>query len=244
MNNSEAPLTHQSLASIVTADVRTAAVFDRLGLDYCCRGHQTLEEAAHERNLPVADVLSDLDALGPADRATDAIGDWTDLAVLTRHIVERHHAYVRQISPVIQAWLEKLVARHGDRHWELSEIRAVFDELSNELRVHMVKEENILFPFVEALADAGRAGTSLPAGPFGTILNPIRVMEEEHRQAGDLTERLRALTHDYVPPPDGCRTMRLCYEELARYEADLHRHVHLENTVLFPRAVELERELA
>jgi regulator of cell morphogenesis and NO signaling len=107
----------------------------------------------------------------------------------------------------------------------------------------MVKEEHILFPYIDALAAASRAGGRLPSSPFGTILNPIGMMEAEHRHAGDQLETLRRLTDAYTPPADGCTTYRLCYEELARFEADLHRHVHLENNVLFPRAVELEREL-
>jgi len=237
-------LIHQSLASIVSADARAATIFDRLGLDYCCRGHATLEDAAKDRNLDVARVLDELDALGPAPEAPWSPAEWPDLSFLTRHIVEQHHSYIRQISPVIKGWLDKLVSKHGGRHPELVDVRSTFDRLSDEISRHMVKEENILFPFVDAMAAAARTGESLPAGPFGTVVNPVRVMEEEHRVAGDLVAHLRTLTDSYQPPPDGCRTFHMCYEELARYESDLHRHVHLENTVLFPRAVELERQLA
>ncbi len=237
-------LPHRSLADIVTADIRTAAVFDRLGLDYCCHGHNALEDAAAERGLPIATVLADLQALGPLSAQDHAAAEWTDLDALTGHIVSRHHGYVRQASPVIAAWLDKLVERHGNRHPELNDIRAAFTLLADDMAVHMVKEENILFPFIDGLAAASRAGGRLPSGPFGTILNPIRMMEEDHRQAGDQLAQLRALTNHYTPPADGCTTYRLCYEELAKFEADLHRHVHLENNVLFPRAVELEEGLA
>jgi regulator of cell morphogenesis and NO signaling len=242
--SSALPLLHQSLADIVTGDVRTAAVFDRVGLDYCCRGHHSLEEAAAERGLPIAQVVAALDALGPLSPQNHAAAEWTDLAALTSHIVSHHHAYVRQASPLIAGWLDKLVSRHGERHPELKDVRIAFTDLAGEMAVHMVKEENILFPFVDALAAASRAGGRLPAGPFGTVLNPIRMMEEDHRHAGDELARIRALTNDYAPPSDACTTYRLCYEELAKYEADLHRHVHLENNVLFPRAIELEGGLA
>lgn len=238
------PLIYQSLASIVSADARTATIFDRWGLDYCCRGHASLEDAARDRNIDLVRVLDDLDRLGPAVEAAWSPADGSDLSLLTGYIVEHHHAYIRQISPVITGWLEKLVERHGARHPELAEVRTVFAQLTDELGTHMVKEENILFPFVDAMAAADRTGGSLPAGPFGTVVNPIRMMEEEHRVAGDLLTQLRALTDGYQVPADGCRTFHMCYEELARYESDLHRHVHLENTVLFSRAVELERRLA
>jgi regulator of cell morphogenesis and NO signaling len=230
------------LADIVTADVRTAAVLDRAGLDYCCHGHQTLEDAAAAKGVSAAAVLAELDTLGPAAPADRTIGLEAELDALTEHIMATHHAYVREAAPRIQGWLEKLAARHGDRHPELREIRATFDWLSRDLGAHMIKEENILFPHIDALAAASRAGGRLPASPFGTILNPIGMMEEEHRHAGDQLESLRRLTRDYTPPEDGCTTYRLCYEELARFEGDLHRHVHAENNVLFPRAIELERE--
>ena len=233
----------QSLVDIVTADVRTAAVFDRVGLDYCCHGHHTLEEAAAERGLPIPDLLADLEALGPLSPQDQAAAVWTDLDALTRHIVSRHHHYVREITPVFHGWFDKLAARHGARHPELTEVQATFKRLAEDLATHMVKEENILFPFIDALAAANRAGGRLPSGPFGTILNPIRMMEEDHRQAGDDLAHLRTLTNGYLPPPDACTTYRLCYEELARFESDLHRHVHLENNVLFPRALEIERGL-
>ena len=115
--------------------------------------------------------------------------------------------------------------------------------LADELLTHMAKEENILFPFIEAMAAASRNAGRLPRGPFGTVLNPVRVMEEDHRRAGELVESLRTLTGTFASPPDACTTFTLCYEQLARYAADLHQHIHLENHVLFPRALDLERTL-
>ena len=241
--SSNSSLLEQTLAEIVTADTRTAAVFDLAGLDYCCHGHRTLEEAAAERGVPVTPVLQQIQALGLATPDDRAPGAEADLDVLTGHIVERHHAYVRERGPVIEGWLDKLVVRHGAGHPELAEVRAAFRALAADMGTHMVKEENILFPYIDGLATAARSGGRLPRSPFGTILNPIRMMEEDHEEAGELLERLRRLTAVYTPPADACTTYELCYEELARFEADLHRHVHLENNVLFPRAVELEQRL-
>ena len=145
---------------------------------------------------------------------------------------------------MIARWLDKLVRVHGARHPELRQVQAAFLELVEDLMTHMIKEENILFPYIDALASASRTWSRLPPGPFGTVLNPIRVMEEDHRRAGDALVRLRQLTDGFQPPADACTTYRACYDELLRYEADLHRHVHLENHVLFPRALALEHELS
>lgn len=241
-STSPCPLLQRPLGDIVKGDARAAAVLEGFGLDYCCSGQQTLEEAAAARQVPVARVIVALESLG-APAAGDEREQWTELDSLTRHICERHHRYIRDVTPAIAAWLDKLVDRHGAKHPELIEIRAVFGELAGDMATHMTKEENLLFPCIDDLAVARRTGAPRPLSPFGTVLNPMRVMEADHRAAGDLLDRLRALTGGYTPPADACATFRLCYSELARFEADLHRHVHLENNVLFPQALELEREL-
>jgi regulator of cell morphogenesis and NO signaling len=240
----QSTLSHQTLADIVTADTRIAAVFDRAGLDYCCHGHQALEDAAAERGVPLDDVLAEIIALGPPSAEARALNETTELDAITSHIVSHHHRYVRESTPIIEQWLAKLVSRHGPRHPELRDVQTTFKDVADEMRVHMVKEENLLFPYIDALAAAARESRTAAPSPFGTILNPIRVMEEDHRHAGDQLDRLRQLTNAYTAPADGCRTFTLCYEELGKFAADLHRHVHLENNVLFPRAVELEQQLA
>ncbi|HYN06546.1 MAG TPA: iron-sulfur cluster repair di-iron protein [Vicinamibacterales bacterium] len=245
MTNSPAllPLAARSLSDLVKHDARAAIVLERFGLDYCCGGQQTLEEATAAREIPVAPVIDALDALGDPPEGAQVEEKWAELDALTGHIVERHHEYVRRVTPTIEAWLDKLATRHGGRHPELLRVRETFGQLSSELTTHMAKEENLLFPFIDELAAARRTRTPLPISAFGTVLHPVRVMEADHRAAGDLLARLRALTGGYAVPDDACTTYRLCYAELERYEADLHRHVHLENHVLFPQALELEREL-
>ncbi len=219
-------------------------VLERFGLDFCCGGRRTLEAAARAKSVDVHEVVSALEALGAASNEYREPDAWKDLSVLVRHIAEQHHHYVRTASPPIAAWLERLVSRHGAGHPELAEVRETFAALAEELETHMVKEEQLLFPAVHELAAARRSHAALPRSPFATIKNPVRVMEDDHDLAGSLMERLRVLTGGFTPPDDACATYRLCYAELARYEQDLHRHVHLENHVLFPRAIALEEALA
>ncbi|MGE5837448.1 MAG: iron-sulfur cluster repair di-iron protein [Acidobacteriota bacterium] len=238
------PFAERPLGDIVKQDARAATVLERFGLDYCCGGHRTLQEAAAERTLNVGPIVEALEALGARSSGTHSDADWEELDTLTRHIVRHHHGYVREITPAIRAWLAKLVARHGHRHPELAQVNETFEQLTSELAAHMAKEENILFPFIDDLAVARRSGTRLPTSPFATVLHPVRVMEADHRAAGEFLARLRSVTHDFALPDDACTTYRLCYAELKRFEADLHWHVHLENNVLFPRALELEQQLA
>jgi len=236
-------LAQRSLSDIVNDDLRAAGVLERFGLDYCCHGRQTLVDAARDRGIQATDVIQALDALGPRTADSDVPPAWDDLAVLARHIVDHHHRYVRTTVAPVTAMLDKLVNRHGDRHPELAQVRLTFLQLADELLTHLDKEEHLLFPYVTDLADAKRSGTAPPPGPFTTALHPIRVMEMDHALAGELVEQLRRLTGGFAAPADACTTYRACYAELAHFEADLHRHIHLENNVLFPRALELERAM-
>jgi regulator of cell morphogenesis and NO signaling len=235
-------LLDRSLGDLVTERAQTAIVFERFGLDYCCHGRQTLADAARQRGVPT-DAL--LDALGglPDDDNDGEAPATADLDELTRYIIAHHHGYIRSTTPMLTTWLDKLVDRHGGSHPELVNVRATFHRLADELFMHMGKEENILFPYIDAMAASKRAGGSVPRGPFGTVANPVRVMEDDHTLAGELAEELRVVTHGFTAPEDGCRTYRLCYDELSRFVLDLHRHVHLENHVLFPRAIALEQAL-
>ncbi len=234
-------LADQLLADVVSANARAAIVLDRYGLDYCCHGDDTVSDAARRAGVPIDDVVAALEMAGTP--AAAAAPQDAGLEALVAHIVEHHHAYVRAQIPLITAWLDTLVSRHGGRHPELTEIRATFLRLGADLLAHMAKEEHILFSFITDLAVAARAGQPLPRSPFGTLLNPVRVMNQDHRAVCDLIERLSALTGGYQPPADGCRTYHLCFAELAGFNADFGRHVHLEDHVLFPRALELERTL-
>jgi len=244
MAQTSTSLSERRLADIVQADGRAAAVLESHGLDFCCGGKRTLEEACRERGVPMGGVEAQLAALGvPAD--DDRLPpELAEADRLTRHIVDTHHRYVRESIPVVTRWLDRLVERHGGRHPELAEARTLFLTLADDMTSHMAKEETLLFPAIDELAREVRVGGHLPAGPFATILHPVRVMEDDHQQAAELLARLREVTHGYQTPADGCATYRSCYAELERFEQDLHRHVHLENHILFPKALEMERALA
>jgi regulator of cell morphogenesis and NO signaling len=231
------------LAEIAARESRGAEVLERFGLDYCCGGRQTLVEACRASGVDPRRVVGELARLA-APSAQDSF-DLTsaDLDRLADHIVDRHHAFVRAAIPAITAQLDTLVDRHGERHPELARIRELFADLGSEMHLHMFKEEHVLFPYIRALARAAKGMGHIPANIFGTVQNPIRMMELEHQAAGDETAAIRQLADDYTAPPDGCATYAACFADLAAFEADLHRHVHLENNVLFPRAVELELRL-
>lgn len=228
----------RSLSEIVSLDVRAGAIFDRLGLDYCCGGARTLGEGCRQRGLSVERVVAEIEALEVASRVTPV----EDCPGLVDHIVNRHHAYVRTSIPVIQQHLMKVSAAHGARHPELTEVQAQFSAVAQDLLQHMVKEEMVLFPYICALADAVDRNGPPPPDMFGTVQNPIRMMEIEHQEAGDGLSALRELTRGYEAPDDACDTYRMVLGELAAFEQDLHEHVHLEDNVLFPRAVELEEK--
>lgn len=228
----------ESLGDIVAGHPELAAVFERLGLDYCCGGRQTLTEACRGRSLEPGQVLSLLNAYeGGADGAREsndlAVADFT-LAELVDHILETHHTYLKEEMPRLRKLSAKVAAVHGPGDPRLVEVRDVFQALSDELDVHMQKEEAILFPMIRALEEDGPA----PAMHCGGLLGPVSQMEYEHEQAGSDLTRLRELTDEYRPPEHACASYRALLDGLERFERDMHRHVHKENNLLFPRAME------
>jgi regulator of cell morphogenesis and NO signaling len=227
-------LSERALGDIVAEDWRAAAVFDQFGIDFCCGGRRSVAAACQTAGIDAAAVEQALEQLHAVD-ASDEVSQWP-ITRLIDHIVTTHHDYVRGAVPRIAGYLAKLTSVHGARHPELAQVAAEFDVLGADLLQHMRKEEHVLFPYVRELEGQARPAPS----PFGTVENPIRMMEREHEEAGTQLRELRRLTGDYTAPADGCATYRVCFEELAHFERDLHRHVHLENNVLFPRAVQLE----
>jgi regulator of cell morphogenesis and NO signaling len=235
---------NQTVSEIAIAHPETVGVFESLGIDYCCGGGRTLKQACQRQNLGVEYVLGRLSAV--PSRAAAVEENWTaaPLSALARHIVERHHAYVQRELPALNARLKKVVDKHGANHPETVEIQQLFAALSHELLAHMRKEEQLLFPHIERVEAAVRAGSPAPRAFFGSVAAPISRMLAEHDDAGELTARIRQLSGDYQPPPDACPTFQALYAGLRDFERDLHQHVHLENNILFPRAVEMERQAA
>lgn len=227
------------LTDLVARDFRAGAVLDRYGLDYCCGGARSLAEGCAQRGINLAALLSELEALSPESR--EHVAD--DPASLINHIVQHHHAYVRASMPMIQEHLAKVVAAHGANHAELTAVEAEFSKVVRELSQHMMKEEQVLFPYIRALASAAGSGGPPPPDMFGTVQNPVRMMEIEHQVVGEALTAIRDLTGGYQPPADACATYRLVLQELTAFERDLDAHVHLEDHVLFPKAVELESDI-
>jgi regulator of cell morphogenesis and NO signaling len=223
------------VGQLVAEDSRRARLFERLGIDYCCGGRAPLDRACREKGLDVAAVLRQLaagetgprdDVHGPFDAATATMGELID------HIVTIHHAYLYRELPRLAALAGQVVGPHGSRHPELRELRDIFNSLKGDLKAHLLKEEEILFPIIARL----EAAIERPEFHRGSVMNPILVMEHEHDGAGAALARLRALTDGYTPPADACPTYRGLLDGLAGLEADLHVHIHEENNILFPRA--------
>ena len=233
-------LLQRKVGELVSEDYGRAAVFSQFGIDFCCGGGRTVEEACQRVGVSTDSVVKALEGAteGGTDTTRSDPGDWT-LRDLTTHICTRHHAYVRRTLPTLRQWTEKLAERHGPKHPELVELRAVVHELADELEEHMGVEERQLFPFVAALEPS--SGHSA-ADELGEAL--ISSLEDDHQGAGDLMRLIRTLTDGFQPPPDACRTHQAAFALLEEFEVDLHRHVHLENNVLFPRARAMAHRLA
>jgi regulator of cell morphogenesis and NO signaling len=236
----------ENMAITATKTVRELAVevpnatrvFEKLGIDYCCGGDRPLEDACVNANVAIDDVLSALEQ-GIDTPATSAARDWTTapLGELVDHIVDKHHTYVKAEVPRLQKLLAKVVAVHSKNHPELEHVRVALFELANELGAHLMKEEQILFPYVKQMAGGAGCGPSC----FGSVQNPIRVMMLEHDNAGEKLREMRRITSDYSIPADACTSYATLFRALAEFEQDLHQHIHLENNILFPRAVAMEQ---
>lgn len=216
------------VAALVLEQPGRARVFERFGIDYCCGGNTPLATACAERGLDVREVLAALD-VEPAGAEVD----WTTATVadLVAHIVDEHHAYLREELPLLRLLVDKVARAHGGRHPELGDVRSTFAAVADELEHHLGEEEQDVFPTCIAL-EAGTPAAEL-AGPIGRMLH-------EHEQVADGLHRLRALTDGYEPPSDACNSYRSLLDRLRTLEEDTHRHVHEENNILFPRARALE----
>ena len=231
-----------TIRDIVADDFRAAAVFQKHGIDFCCGGNRAVADACQEKGIEDRVVLDELEAaLAPAGD-TPRFNTW-DLDFLANYIVVNHHAYVRGAIETLRKHAGRVAEVHGERHPEVVAIARRFDAIADEMTHHMFKEERILFPYISALAGAARSGARPTPAPFGTAANPIRMMEAEHESAGATMAEIRRLSGNYAPPEDACTTFKVTYRELEAFEADLHRHVHLENNILFPKALRMEAEL-
>ena len=221
-------------------------VFEKLGIDYCCGGNRTLADACVKAKIPVKEVADSLAQAEHASLSPDELHDWQTASMtnLIHHIVEKHHTFTKEELPRLEKLMHKVCAVHGNQHPELLQLKTAFLSLKEELEPHLMKEEQVLFPYITKLEAALANHSSVPLSCFGTVQNPVRMMSIEHDTAGDLLKEMRETTRQYAVPPEACMSYQALYQGLIELEADLHQHIHLENNLLFPKAITAERELA
>lgn len=236
-------LSSLTLAQIVNSNHKAASVFEKYRLDFCCKGKRSLQQACVEQQVELSQVEGDLGYIFSKDITGDIDFEKMSLTQLCEYIVQTHHAYVKNEMPQIYAYLHKVTSKHGDRHPELYKIFQTFAAVKEEMEGHMKKEELILFPRIKELEKLANSENGQFQMNIGYLQSPINVMEHEHDHAGTQLNEIRILTNDYTPPQDACTTYRLSFAALQAFELDLHQHVHLENNVLFPKAIEAFKKI-
>lgn len=242
------PTAETTVRDLLAARPEAIRVLAAFGIDFCCGGGRPLAEACARAGQTFAAFAEALEAETSASEARTAERDWgqTSCAALIEHILETHHRFTYEELERLGTLADKVERRHGESHAHLSTLHELVDALTRELLPHMLREERVLFPYVQALEEAVSRGVPAPAAPGGHVARPITVMENDHETVGELLREVRALTNDYTPPEGACRSYQALYAGLAALESDVHQHVHLENNVLFPKALKLaaEREAA
>ncbi|MBK9722763.1 MAG: iron-sulfur cluster repair di-iron protein [Saprospiraceae bacterium] len=235
--------TNKSVGQYVADDYRAASVFEKYGIDFCCKGNATLQDVCAQKELDPFLIEAELGHVMDSKIAEYIdFKDWP-MDLLVDYIEKKHHRYVEQTMPVIKKYLEKLCLVHGGQHPELIEIAAQFNASCDDLKAHMRKEELVLFPFVRQLSEAHQNGTKLNHPPFGSIQHPIHMLELDHAIEGNRFQLIADRSNHYTPPPDACNTYKVAYALLQEYETDLHKHIHLENNILFQKAIYLEAQV-
>ncbi|MEO9967956.1 MAG: iron-sulfur cluster repair di-iron protein [Reichenbachiella sp.] len=232
----------ETIANIVKKDFRTAQIFNSHGLDFCCGGKKELAEACEEQGVDTQLVMSQL-MLAMTDKNDEITYETMSNTELIAHIVEVHHKYIEESVPYLSQLLRKIAEVHGERHQELETVRDIFDEATDALYDHMKKEELILFPAIVDMEKAKSQDKPLPQLAFGSISNPIQAMEGEHDFEGESFKSIARLTDNFTPPDDACSTYQVAFAKLKEFVDDLHRHIHLENNILFENAVAIELEI-
>lgn len=233
---------NKEIGQYVADDFRTAAIFSKYKIDFCCNGNRTVAEACKKKDINEAKIMEELNNVLNA-KTTQSIdyNSWP-LDLLVEYIEKKHHRYVEEKIPVLLQFLNKLCRVHGTRHPELFKIHELFTASAGELSSHMKKEELILFPFIKRMVNAKLKNEGIKLPQFGTIENPIAMMKQEHDNEGQRFRDIAELTNNYNPPVDACNTYKVTYAMLEEFEKDLHLHIHLENNILFPKAIALETQ--
>ena len=236
-------LQQTTIGNIVASNYKAAQVFHSYGIDFCCNGNRLLKQVCDEKELSIEQVEKELSrALSTDDGELTNYRSWP-LDLLVDYIEKKHHRYVEESIPVIKQFLQKICDEHGTKHPELLEINALFSGSSDDLTTHMKKEELILFPFIRKLENLKKDGLTPQTPQFKTVQNPVDMMMDDHSTEGERFRKINELSNGYAPPADACNTYVVTYSMLKKFEADLHLHIHLENNILFPKAIELEKEI-
>ncbi len=231
------------IGEIVAQNYRAARIFENFGLDFCCGGKKTISEACEKKGLNAEEVVTELSSIKEnGNGKTIDYKSW-EPDFLVDYIINTHHFYLMNALPNIFAHSQKVASVHGENHPEVISIADLFSNLKEELDAHMQKEEKMLFPYIKYIVNIKRNKTEMQFPPFGTVNNPIKMMENEHENAGNILAYINKLSNSYTPPEDACTTFKVLYNELKEFEDDLHVHIHLENNILFPKASELEKEI-
>ena len=233
-------MSERTVRDLASSNPGAARIFESFGIDYCCGGERSLTQACSVAKVSIQEVIDALEQ----PRGEESDRDWraASLTELITHIVEKHHQYVRREIPRLTALISKVASVHGQNHAELEKVELSFRALAEELTMHLLKEERMLFPYIVQLEGAAKSSTRPAPAMFGTVQNPVRMMVMEHDAAGDLLHKMRELTNGYSVPGNGCMSYTMLYQALPEFEADLHQHIHLENNILFPRAMALEAQ--
>ena len=230
----------KTIGDFVAENFRTAEVFKKYNIDFCCKGGRTVEEACDKKKVSPEEIYKELEEV--ANRKSEDIdfNSWP-LDLLADYVEKTHHRYVEEKSAMLIPYLNKLCKVHGERHPELFEINELFIGSAQDLAAHMKKEELILFPFIKQMVEAKKNGEPLPAPRFGTVENPVAMMKHEHEAEGERFVKIAELTNNYEFPDDAWGTYQVTYRMLEDFQNDLHKHIHLENNILFPKAIAMEK---
>ncbi len=229
--------TTKSIGELALEVPNAIGVLERWQIDYCCKGGRSIQEACADAGVNVDELMLEIGKGRPAEAR-----QWQNesLKSLQAYIVGTHHVFTREIMETIVQLADKVAMRHGPRHAEVIELAKVAHAMYGDLMPHMLKEEQVLFPYIVQMETAVMNGEPAPTPFFGTVKNPIRMMMNEHDAVGDMLREARVITKDYSLPEDACLSFRALYERMLDVEKDLHEHIHLENNVLFPRAASME----
>ena len=235
--------TARTVRELVLENPEATRVFEKIGIDYCCGGGKSLEQACAAANLSLDHVIDSLELAEEEARTKQQDRNWQGeaLADLVAHITGTHHKYTREEIARLGPLFDKVVSVHGKNHPELQHVRAAFRGLAQELTVHMMKEEAVLFPYIVGMEESVIQKEPVLPPPFGSVQNPVAMMMHEHDSAGEALSTMRKASAGYTAPEDACISYQTLYKALADFEKDLHQHIHLENNILFPRAIEMER---